>query len=116
MIGIDSAVKEAFEAQLSANLANLSVGDRRAIAKAFHDWFSGTRKRTVPDLNEKIEKWMRRLAALADNLELEVSGGKLTVSTNNPDSAEALELMARGSDWFEGSADPAALVARALLG
>ena len=116
MIGIFDAISEAFEAQLSDNLRQLSQADRKAVEAALHAWFSGCRKRPTPDFAQRSERMMKRLSDLAASVEVSVAGGELSVSSDDSASEETLELVTRGSDWFEGCDDPAALVARALLG
>ena len=115
MIGVGDAISDAFDRQMSENVEVTEAG-RRAVESALHSWFSGCRKRRVPDLAQRTEQWMKRLSSLARSVEVKISGGMVTVSSSDPAGAETLELVSRGSDWFEGCDDSAALVVRALLG
>lgn len=103
-------VREAFEDKL------FTITSRKidAVASVFMDWFNKeARLKPLPDLQQRIVAMEPKLRKMARNLDLSFQDGKLVIKTD-ADSQSLLNLLRRGSDWFDPHPDVNAAILVAL--
>ena len=99
---------------LDENLFTITTKQQQRIVAVFLDWFNrDARLKRVPDLAERIIGMEKKLRKMAKNMEVTMRGGKLVVTTD-AESTALLNLLRRGSDWFDPHRDVDAAILYAL--
>lgn len=105
-----AGLAEAFEDKLFT----ITTKKENEIVSVFMDWLSNyARTKPVPDLQQRIAAMAPKLRTMAKNLKLNLQDGKLVVSAG-ADSQSLLNLLRRGSDWFDPHPDVNAAILVAL--
>lgn len=103
-------MREAFEKKLFT----ITTRKTDAIVQVFMDWFNhSARLKPVPDLQNRIQAMEPKLRKMARNLDLSFHDGKLVIKTD-AESESLLNLLKRGSDWFDPHQDVNAAILVAL--
>lgn len=101
---------EAFE----KNLFTMTAQKENAVVSIFLDWFNKEAQlKPIPDLQQRIINLVPKLRKMARNLSFEFKEGKLVIKSD-ADSQSLLDLLRRGSDWFEPHPDVNAAILVAL--
>ena len=97
-----ASVEKEMEASLSEAFARAVTRDARGrVAVSLDRWLSFTaRKRTVPDLAERLERMRKRFAALAEDFTLTYRAKAAVVKVSG-DAQETWHMLTRGTDWFD---------------
>lgn len=93
---------------------DLKAGRQRA-AQALVFWLiNDARKRTVPDLEQRLADLRDRIYIMADEMHLEFKEGKLVVAAVGS-SQDVLQMLRRGTAWFEGTDEVENLILTGIL-
>jgi hypothetical protein len=96
-----SAMREAFE----ENLFTITTPKVNAIVAIFMEWFNKeARLKPLPDLQERIMRMEPKLKRMAEKLNVSFQDGKLVIRAD-AESESLLNLLRRGSDWFDPHPD-----------
>ena len=107
-------IMEALSSVLDETLFTITDQKERAVADILMDWLNNTaRLKPVPDLAARIMRMEPRLRKMAKNLEMSIQEGKLVIKTD-AESETLLNLLRRGSDWFDPHPDVNAAILLAL--
>lgn len=83
----------------------LNSTDRAQIAHTFLHWFQATGKRAVPDLEQRVLDYQKKLATLALNIRFKYvnadKSGQLVAEADGANAVTLAELKA-GTLWFDG--------------
>ena len=105
-----AGIREAFE----ENLFTLSTKKEDAVVAIFTDWLNNrARLKPLPDLPQRILALEPKLHRMAKNLDLSFQDGKLVIKADT-ESESLLNLLRRGSDWFDPHPDVNAAILVAL--
>lgn len=103
-------VRESFE----KNLFTISTKKTDAVVAIFMDWFNNSaRLKPVPDLQKRLLEMEPKLRIMARNLDLSFQDGKLVIKTDAA-SESLLNMLRRGSDWFDPHPDVNAAIMLAM--
>lgn len=103
-------MREAFEEKLFT----MTTKKEKAVVAVFMDWLNkDARLKPVPDLQQRIINMEPKLKKMAKNLDLSFKDGKLVIKSD-AESDSLLNLIRRGSDWFDPHPDVNAAILVAL--
>lgn len=92
-----------------------STKQQEAVVETFMTWFEKeARLKPVPDLQDRLVRMNQKLQKMAKNLEIEFVDGKLVIRSD-ADSMTLLNLLRRGSDWFDPHPGVDELIMSALI-
>lgn len=88
---------------------------RKQIAQNLRNWLANVaRKRPVPDLDKRLEKWGKRFDSMAERCSFSAKGSEIVVRVANADS-DTLRALKNGTDWFEPCDNVVNVMISALL-
>ena len=94
---------------------NLSREGRKQIAQNLKDWLTNVaRKKDVPDIDKRLEKWGKRFDSMAERCSFTVVDDEIVVRVANADS-DTLRALKNGTDWFEPCDNVVNVMISALL-
>jgi len=93
---------------------NLTDDGRDRVLSYLTEWLAGTRKKQVPDLNQRMEAFRKRIEVLARTFDLTIERGQFVVKASG-EAESTLRMLERGTDWFDPIGDVAVLVIGAVF-
>jgi hypothetical protein len=81
---------------------------------ALNLWLVQVRKKNVPNLEQRMMDFRKRIGVLAAKVELAYSEGRIVVKATG-DADTTLRMIKRGTDWFDPADDADKLIAGAML-
>lgn len=103
-------IREAFE----ETLFTITPNKEQAVVEVFMDWFNNSaRLKPLPDLPQRIAAMEPKLRRMAKKLDLSFQDGRLVIKAD-AESESLLNLLNRGSDWFDPHPDVNAAILVAL--
>lgn len=96
---------DALRGALQDNLFTNTTQKQDAVVQRFMNWLNlDARLKPVPDLAQRIVGMEPKLRKMAKNLEVSIQRGKLVIKSD-AESLALLNLIRRGSDWFDPHPD-----------
>jgi hypothetical protein len=87
---------------------------KKQVVGAIMTMFSGLRKKTVPDLAERIKNMQQQVEAMVNDMSLEFVRGELVVKVTGSSDA-LLKSFRYGSNWFMPEPDVDKIIVAAIL-
>lgn len=109
MADIQTALEEGFASAMTDT-------SRERVRAALEDWLlTRARKKPLPDLEQRLDDFRKRIGRLARHVKLGYFDGKLVVNATG-DGEITLRMLERGTDWFDPADNLTELIAGAILG
>lgn len=92
----------------------ITAEGRLHVKDVLDTWFLAVRKKPLPDLQERIDGFRKRIQVLADSFQVAIQDGQFVVKATG-DAESTLRAIARGSDWFDPAGDVTVLIIGAVF-
>jgi len=94
----------------------ITIVERDKLKVALTNWLTTqTRLKPVPDLDQKLINYQRKIAGFCDNLHLKLTDGLAEIKAYG-DAGQTMAELTYGTDWFVGHPDLVKMAAKILLG
>lgn len=108
---IQQAVGEALRGSIKIDR---TPGMIASVENVLNTWLNATPKKQVPNLEQLVDDFRKRISVLARSAELDYANGQIVVKATG-DAETTLRMLRRGSDWFDPADDVDKLIAGAML-